>query len=202
MSAAEAPAAEAVPRKAGRPRDERADRAILEATLELTRTCGLAGLHMDAVAAHAGVSKATIYRRWASKEALVLDAWAAVVQPSPVPDTGSLRRDLADYFDGFADKVASGSAGEVLPHLLTAARTNPEIAGMLQDYVRNRREPIRLILQRARRRGELDHHVDVELVIDALVGPLMYRVLVTGGVVDARTVRRLHDLVLAGLGVA
>ena len=65
---------EVAPRAPGRPRDARADSAILDATLRLVGSVGLGGLSMDAVAATAGVSKATIYRRWASKEALVLDA--------------------------------------------------------------------------------------------------------------------------------
>ena len=107
-------APETAARKPGRPRDARADRAILEATLELASEQGL-GLSMDAVAARAGVSKATIYRRWASKEALVLDAWRELVGPMPVPDTGSVRGDLRAIFTQLCHHADETPMGHVLP---------------------------------------------------------------------------------------
>ena len=88
------------PRRPGRPRDARADRAILEATLELAAEFGPLGLSMDAVAERAGVSKATIYRRWSSKEALLLDAWRELAGAIPVPDSGVLRDDLRVLYAG------------------------------------------------------------------------------------------------------
>ena len=80
----------------GRPRSEQADRAIMAAALELLAERGLAGMSIEEVAARAGVGKATIYRRWSSKGALALDAFLAEFeQQQPLPDTGSLRGDLA-----------------------------------------------------------------------------------------------------------
>jgi AcrR family transcriptional regulator len=187
------------PRRPGRPRDARADEAILQATLELTAVHGVPGLSMDAVAARAGVSKATIYRRWASKEALLLEAWSVLVEPLEVPDTGSLRGDLRAFVHDLADRMAEGDKGMVLPHLLVAARCNPDLAGALHDYLRTRREPLRQVLARAQGRGEVPVHLDLEMLQDCIVGPLLYRVLVTRELVDRAFSDDVIGIVLAGL---
>jgi AcrR family transcriptional regulator len=187
------------PRRPGRPRDARADEAILQATLELTASLGVPGLSMDAVATRAGVSKATIYRRWASKEALVLEAWSVLVQPLDVPDTGSLLGDLRAFLHELADRMAEGDKGAVLPHLLVAARCNPDLAGALRDYLRTRREPLRQVLARAQRRGEVPARLDLEMLQDCIVGPLLYRVLVTREPVDRAFSDDVIGIVLAGL---
>ena len=109
-------------RKPGRPRTTpRADRAILEATLDLVGETGLAGLTVDAVAARAGVSKATIYRRWDSKEALVLAAWHECGAQLPAPDTGSLRGDLEQLCGAIRDGIGTGVMEHVFPQMLAAA---------------------------------------------------------------------------------
>ena len=132
--------AEAVaPRGPGRPRDARCDPAILEATLELAGAVGLGGLTMDAVAARAGVSKATIYRRWSSKEALVLDAWMACYPVEAVPDTGSLTGDLIAHSRQFRDAVSTGVFGRVLPQMVAAARVNEDLAEVFRRLVAERR---------------------------------------------------------------
>src|SRR5580658_2329777 len=86
-------------RRPGRPRSERAERAILDAALELFAESGVAGVCMEAVAARAGVGKATIYRRWPGKEDLLLDALAALRMPLPTPQGRSVRADLITLVD-------------------------------------------------------------------------------------------------------
>ena len=88
----------------GRPRNEQSTTAILVATIELVSEVGLAGLTMDAVASRAGVSKATIYRRWSSKETLLLDAWMSCVRRPEAPDTGIFHDDLTAMFRGIDDQ--------------------------------------------------------------------------------------------------
>lgn len=185
-------------RKPGRPRDARADRAILEATLELASEQGLA-LSMDAVAARAGVSKATIYRRWQSKEALLLDAWKELVAPIPTPDTGSLRGDLRAIFTGLCHHANESPMGHVLPQMIAAARTNPEMRASFKEYVADRRRPTRAVIERGVARGELPPGVDVELLGDLVAGPIFYRILVVDTPVDDATVDAILDVVLAGL---
>jgi len=189
---------ETVARKPGRPRDARADRAILEATLELASEQGL-GLSMDAVAARAGVSKATIYRRWESKEALVLDAWRELVSPMPVPDTGSLRGDLRAIFTQLCHHAGETPMGHVLPQMIAASRMNPEMRASFVEFVTDRRRPTRAVLERAVAKGELAADTDFDLLSDLLAGPFFYRILMSDAPVDDQLVDDALDIVLAGV---
>jgi AcrR family transcriptional regulator len=192
--------AEAVaPRGPGRPRDARCDPAILEATLELAGAVGLGGLTMDAVAARAGVSKATIYRRWSSKEALVLDAWMACYPVEAVPDTGSLTGDLIAHSRQFRDAVSTGIFGQVLPQMVAAARVNEDLAEVFRRLVAERRARVRVALDRAVERGELPAGVDLELVQDLLIGPLFYRTLMSGEPSSDDLIAEVVAIVLAGV---
>ena len=184
----------------GRPRNEHHDQAILGAALDLVAEHGLAGTTIDAVARRAGVGKATIYRRWPSKEALMLDAWVSVVGGLPTPDTGSLRDDLEEYF---AAKQAPGRPDEAMQavylQLVAAAKADPHVADTFQAFFTERRRPLRTILERAARRGELPADIDIDLVQDLLVAPFVYRWLFTDRQVDPAVAGKLVDVVLAGV---
>jgi AcrR family transcriptional regulator len=169
--------------------------AILDATLDVVGEVGIRGLSMDEVAARAGVSKATIYRRWSSREALVLDALRSTIEPDGDADHGSLDADLRHYLRIVIARM-SASRGDVLPHLIEAACYDDTIRDSLDDWVRHRRAPLVAIVERALARGELPGGTDVELLIDALIGPLVYRRLLTGGTLDDTVVERLLALVL------
>lgn len=186
----------AVSRKPGRPRDARCDQAILTATLDILREGGVAGLSIDAVAARAGVGKATIYRRWSSKEALVLEALQADTEPIDVADYGNLRRELETYFDQIIERFANSGSSDVLPHLIEAACYDSEVRASLDEYIKQRQKPLLAILRRASRRGDLSPDVDRNVMVEVLVGPVMYRRLLTGGRIDRAFVRKLLDLVL------
>jgi len=190
---------EVAPRAPGRPRDARADRAILDATLRLVGSVGLGGLTMDAVAATAGVSKATIYRRWASKEALVLDAWMACFTDDTIPDTGSLERDLVIILGGLRDNITKGLLARVLPQMVAASQVNEELARAYRQFVVGRRRRTSVVLNRAIERGELPAGMDLELAQDMLVGPLFYRTLLSGEVTDDDLVATVVQTVLAGM---
>lgn len=186
----------AVSRKPGRPREARCDQAILTATLDILREGGVVGLSIDAVAARAGVGKATIYRRWSSKEALVLEALQADTEPIEVPDYGNLRRELETYFDQIIDRFATSGSSDVLPHLIEAACYDAEVRVSLDEYIKQRQKPLLAILRRASQRGDLSPDVDRNVMVEVLVGPVMYRRLLTGGRIDRAFVRKLLDLVL------
>jgi len=190
---------EVAPRAPGRPRDARADAAILDATLRLVGSVGLGGLTMDAVAATAGVSKATIYRRWASKEALVLDAWMACFTDDTIPDTGRLELDLVSILGGLRDNITKGLLARVLPQMVAASQVNDELARAYREFVVGRRWRTTVVLNRAIERGELPPGTDLDLVQDMLVGPLFYRTLLSGEVTDDDLVATVVQTVLAGM---
>jgi AcrR family transcriptional regulator len=112
--------ATSTPRPLGRPRDERADRAILAAALELMAEHGVRDLRMDDVAERAGVGKATIYRRYRSKDELITDAVAALVSEITVPDTGSTRADLLALMRRAVKMYRGSVEAGVMPGLVDA----------------------------------------------------------------------------------
>jgi AcrR family transcriptional regulator len=182
----------------GRPRDETCTPAILSATLEVVAEIGIAGLTIDAVAKRAGVGKATIYRRWSSKESLTLDAWMSCIRPKPEPDTGTLRGDLLEMFGPVDQQLSDADMQRVFPQLIAAAKVNPEVADAYRAFITERRRPLRRVLERGTERGELPPGVDLDLVHDLLVAPVVYRWVVSDGVIDEAMVITLVDTVLAG----
>jgi AcrR family transcriptional regulator len=182
--------------KLGRPRSAEADLAIREATLDLLASHGYADLTMSGVAAAAGVSTATLYRRWSSKLDLVMDVLRARADERHVPDTGSLYGDLHAVVDGMVD-VLTGSDphGSVLPGLIGEINRNPELAKVFRStLVAPRRAEWRELLDGARDRGELRDGVDFDLVGDFLTGPLYARLLITGEPITKKVAAHLADL--------
>jgi AcrR family transcriptional regulator len=186
----------------GRPRSEKARQAILDATSELLLDRGLAAVSVDTVAERAGVSKATIYRWWPTKESLALDAlyteWAAT-RPSP-RDTGSLRGDLLSLLRPWARLASSRPYGRVIAALLTAAQTDPAFAAEYrQRVVEPRRDQARAIFRRAADRGEIAADIKVEVALDLLYGALYHRLLHGHGPLNDRFVRDVIDMALGGI---
>lgn len=186
----------------GRPRSERARKAILEAAAELLLARGLSAVSMDAVAERAGVSKATIYRWWPTKETLALDAlyneWAAA--RSQTRNTGSLRGDLLSMLRPWARLAGSRPYGRVVAALLTEAQTDPVFgAEYRQRFLEPRREQVREIFRRAIERGEIPAGTKVEVSLDLLYGSMYHRLLHGHAPLNDRFVRDVVDTVLNGV---
>ena len=188
-------AAATTPRR-GRPRAEGLDEALLDVTLDLVGEVGIHGMSMDDLAQRAGVSKATIYRRWPSKERLVLEALNHAMRPFDLIDTGTLRNDLDAYLVELARRMSEGKASDVLPDLIAASVRDPNLRSSLDEYIRHRRQPLQTILGRGTQRGELAADTDVEVLIDALIGPFVYRRLLSHEPLDDDFVERLLQTVL------
>jgi AcrR family transcriptional regulator len=188
-------------RRLGRPRDEGARAAILTATMDVLGEVGFGRLTIDAVAARAGVGKATIYRRWDSKERLTLDAISNAKRvDGPVPDTGSLREDLIEVYQGMLDRVGDPANSAVVAGLMAEAALNRELAAALADYISDRRERTRTVVRRGIERGELPAGTDVDLLMDLVGGPMLSRALLTMAPVDQELLTTLVDVVIGGLG--
>jgi AcrR family transcriptional regulator len=187
--------------KRGRPRSEKARHAILEAAAELLLSRGLGAVSMDAVAETAGVSKATIYRWWPSKEMLALDAlldWAGA--SAPARDTGALRGDLLALVRPWVREIRRQPFGRVIAALVTEALSDPQFAEAYRSrFVEPRREAMRAALARAIERGEAPADLDVEVAVDLIYGPLYHRLLHGHAPLSARFGEAVVDMALAGI---
>lgn len=185
----------------GRPRSEKARHAILAAAAELLLLRGLGAVSMDAVAERAGVSKATIYRWWPSKEMLALDAlldWAAT--SAPARDTGSLRGDLLALVRPWVREITRQPFGRVIAALLTEAQSDPEFAEAYRTrFVEARREAMRAAFARASERGDVPADLDVEVAVDLIYGPRYHRLLHGHAPLTGRFGEKVVDMALAGI---
>lgn len=186
--------------RTGRPRDpERAD-AILQATRELLAEVGYERTTVEAVAARAKASKATVYRRWSDKAQLVAEALRCrPVATAVLPDTGDLREDLVQGISRFTDELTDEDAG-LIAGLACAMRSDPTLAALLREQtVHCRRDAASAWLQRGVARGQIAPDVDIDSVVDLVPASVFMRLLVTGEPVDHDFVVRLVDGVLLPL---
>ena len=186
------------PRSPGRPRSPAAERAILDATLELLASEGFDRLTVEGVAAHAGVGKATIYRRWPSKLALVLAAVGELsAHPLPELTTGHTRDDLVSLLRHIIEALTGTIAGRILPGLVAESARSPELLGVLHDFWISRRKMMLEVLRQGAAQGDLPEGVDLELIADLLYGPVHYRFLISAAPVDPPLAEQLVDTVMA-----
>jgi AcrR family transcriptional regulator len=171
--------------------------------MDLVLERGLSAMSMDDVAQRAGVSKATIYRWWPSKERLTLDAlaeeWASATQTSR-NDTGSLRGDLVARFQLWIRLLNSKPFARVVAGLVAETQTNPEFAELYRDhFVQPRRDATGTLLVEAVDRGEISADTNIDLTLDLLYGPIYHRLLHGHAPLTERFAEEVIDAVLAGL---
>ena len=165
----------------GRQRSRAADDAILAATLDVLAADGYGGLTMSAVIDAAGVSSATLYRRWPTKQQLVAAALASLHSAVVDIDTGSLEGDIAEFVGGVADTMSVRRA-DLAEDVAVELRRNPEFrAAVNEKFVVPRLVVLGHILDRARNRGELGPGLSSEMAMSFINGPLHHRVFVMGG---------------------
>jgi AcrR family transcriptional regulator len=184
----------------GRPRSTEVDHAIADATLALLAEEGWAGLTMSGVAHRAGVSTATLYRRFSSKDDLVCAAVTTSYDARPNVDHGSLEADLRAKLDELVERVR-GDGGRMVQGVIGEAARNPRLAEILRRTVFSTgRGDLRRIIERAVDRGEIPLPEDMSIAVNLVAGPLFHRLLLTGEPVTARVVDRLLPMLLAALG--
>ena len=187
------------PARGGRPRSERAHQAILTAARELLIEKGFDEMRLEHVAARAGVGKATIYRRWASKEALAQDLLAELAAPHiAVAVTGNTREEMLAAVTNPMRAVTETDFGPVIRALLSKIASDPALGDPFRaTVVAARRAEVTRVIERGIARGDLRADADTELATDLLVGPVYFR-LMFGGVLDLEFAERVVDSVLRG----
>ena len=165
----------------GRKRSEQSRLAILAATLELVAEAGYGALTIEGIAARSGVGKQTIYRWWASKADVLLDALATKADLQiPIPDEGSFRADLTRFLGRTFELGEKSPVADTLRALMAQAQIDPEFGKRFrEDFLFRRRDALGQIVDRARERGELPAGVGSGTVIDVVFGALWYRLLAT-----------------------
>jgi AcrR family transcriptional regulator len=196
-------------RRPGRPRSAQAHKAIIEATLELLAEEGYQGLSIEAVAARAGVGKTTIYRRWPSKEELVMEAIRHLQMDAQVIDTGNFRNDLVallqTVYQGF---MASPYPflGKLVLKFISEYLTNPEIfQDALSQLIFPRFQRFLHMVEQAQARGEIRGDIGPELVLEMVAGSLYFHWLMrylqpTSSAPLAGWIEQVVDTIMQGIG--
>jgi AcrR family transcriptional regulator len=186
-------------RARGRPRCEDSRSRILQAGQELLEHASFAEITADAIAERAGASKATIYRWWPNKDAVLVEALReAVAQQLPFPDTGDLREDIRQNLQNFI-RLLAGRLGRVFTAFVAAAQSDPEVAETFQRVWREpRRQALKAMLEQHRGQQMRDD-ADLEMVLDACYGPLYYRLLTGNRKFSEGYADALTEIVLQGI---
>jgi AcrR family transcriptional regulator len=195
-----APPSRDAPRR-GRPRSDRVHRDILNAFRELLVEGGFADLRLEHVAARAGVGKATIYRRWSSKEALALELLMELAAPHiAVRETGDTRGELLAAVNNAMRALTDTPFGPVIRALLSQIAKNPLLGDPFRrSVVQARREEVARVIARGVSRGDLRADVEVDVATELLVGPVYFR-LMFGGELTKAFAERVVDALLRGFG--
>jgi AcrR family transcriptional regulator len=172
-------------RRAGRPRSEQAHRAILTAARELLVADGYNDLHLEHVAARAGVGKATLYRRWSSKEELAEAVLEDLASPAvAIPDHDDTKKELYQVVANTIAALTETSFGPVIRALVSQIAINPKLGDPFRaNVVQARRSQVGAVVTRGIERGDLDPETDANTATEMLVGPIYYR-LIFGGILD------------------
>lgn len=178
--------------KRGRPRNVETQNSILSASYELLLENGFAAVTVDKIADRAKVSKATIYKWWPNKAAVVMDGFLfAASARLPVPDTGSSLNDILIHATNVT-RFLTSREGTIITELLGEGQFDSGLAEAYRTrYFQPRRLEARQLLEKGIHRGELKKNLDIGLCIDLLYGPIFYRLLVTGEKLDDAYVQQL-----------
>ena len=186
-------------RKPGRPRSIRSEEAIIKTAMKLLASEGYVGVTLSKVAARARTSKATIYRRWPTKEHLIVEAFKR--WPTLAPhDCGSLLEDLLDLHRQFLQVLHRPPVNGIMATLVAERAHNPALAAVFDPLMERRRDPVRFVLNRAVQRGELPRDTDIEIAVGMVMGVVVLRMYFVQGDLSEKAMRKVYPVVLRGLG--
>ncbi len=187
-------------KKKGRPRNVATEQAILAASYDLLLEIGSGAVTVDKIAERAKVSKATIYKWWPNKAAVVMDGFfSAAMSRLPVPDTGSVVKDTVIQVTNLA-RFLTSREGKMINEFIAEGQFDAKLAEEYRTrYFNPRRLDARRILERGVQRGELKKELNLEIGIDLIFGPLFYRLLVTGESIDEAFIETLVSYAFKGI---
>lgn len=184
----------------GRPRDAGVDMRVLDAARAVLGRRGYDGFSVDEVATTAGVAKSTLYRRWPTRDHLVVASLTSSLQrDAPLADTGSVRGDLLLTLGGIAEFLRHPATVRLVAEMVAMVSRHEDLADQIHAAAAGRRRAGLALIERAVTRGELRADVDANVLTDQLVGPLYYRLLVSGEPVDDAFIDALIDTSLRGV---
>lgn len=186
--------------KKGRPRNMETQSSILSASYELLLESGFGAVTVEKIAERAQVSKATIYKWWPNKAAVVIDGFlSAATARLPVPDTGSVFDDILEHAANMT-RFMTSREGSIFLEIIGEGQVDSALAEAFRTrYIQPRRLEVRNIMNRGLQRGELEQNLDIALCTDLIYGPIFYRLLVTGDPIDKKYVEQIITHVFNGI---
>lgn len=159
---------------------ERTKKLLMNATMELLSEIGYRSLTIDLITERAGVARSTLYRHWQNIPDLAIDSFDEAIGPNfPFPETDDIERDLTTLFKGLSKSLNRSVWGRALPALIEASHNDPKFHGLIKKMHLERRKPAREMVNRAISRGELVSNTKVDRLLDAISGPLYFRLLIS-----------------------
>lgn len=182
--------------RAGRPRDENVHRAILDAARDLIRVEGYASFSIEGVASRAGVAKQSIYRRWSSKGALLIDLYMdGLERPAPIPARG-LANDLLAVLLQTTKRVQDPTYENILKSVVVEAQNDPDMRKLvLQKIVQPRRDAAKAVINRAIESGELPRSTDAEMIVDFVFGAIWFNLLLGEANLTSKHAHRIVKMI-------
>jgi len=189
--------------KPGRKRSEASRQAILQAAFELLEEVGFERMSIEGVAMRAGVGKTTIYRWWESRGVLAVEAFLTIVAPAiAFHETGSAKADMLAQMQALAE-LYRGPTGRFVREMIGSSQSDPAMRSAFHDlFLSPRREMARAVFRRGQEAGEFRAGIDADAAIDALYGPIYYRLLASGDSIQGHEVAKIAALVMQGLDAA
>jgi len=184
----------------GRPRDEEVRQRILDSAAQLLEEKCVDDITVDAIAEHSGAGKATIYRWWPNKAAVLIEAFRErISRELPFPDTGDFRQDLRLQLQNFTEIIYWGRRGKVFRSFIAGAQADPEIAEAFRElWSRPRRAEARKLFDRYIDSGVADPKLDPDLAVEMIFSPLYYRLLTGWAEITPEYLDRLVDMAMRG----
>jgi AcrR family transcriptional regulator len=182
-------------------RSEIAVTKVRHAAAQLLVNDGPTAFTIDAVARRSGVAKTTIYRHFDSTQALLIDTLSSHLRPQPTPNTGSLRRDLEEFFQTAASAEELDELAQRLASMLYAATSDPSLRAALADLVDAYTTPMRTIVELAMARGEVRSDLELDLAVELIQGPFLFGFLVRRRTYSPHDLETLLDHIVAGLTI-